>query len=98
MSRMPVRTVLVVVLVAVAVAGGIAAGAAPPHTHGDVPGLYNQEHDLTAFATLGSAAALAETADVRVVASVVSPLPGLAVVPTPGRALRTAPSRAPPRA
>lgn len=85
-------------VVALALAGVLAGGAAPPHAHGDVPGLYNQEHDLTAFATLGSAAALLDSGDILVVAPVVSPAPGFAVTLAPAAAIRAAAPRAPPRA
>ena len=86
------------VLVTLALAGGIAAGAAPSHAHGDVPGLYNQEHDLTAFATLASAATLAEATGALFLAPFVSAAPALPLAIAPARAFGPAASRAPPRA
>ena len=48
---------LPLVLVGLALAGSLLAAASLPHTHSpDLPGLYNQEHDLSYLATFGGAA------------------------------------------
>jgi hypothetical protein len=89
---------LVLMVVAVALAGSIAAGSAPPHAHGDLPGLYNSEHDLVAFATLSSAAALVDRGATLVVAPVTTSALDAVVGTAPATASRAAASRAPPRA
>jgi hypothetical protein len=97
MSPAAVRHPLALLLAALAVAGALAAGAAPPHAHGDIPGLYNQEHDLTAFAALGAVALVAAGAGL-LVALVVSAAFGLPAAAAPDRTALAAASRAPPRA
>lgn len=72
-------------------------GASLPHTHsGAPPGLFNQEHDLTLLATVGTVASADAGAPAVLVVMVVTAVAALAPR-RPARALgSTADPRAPP--
>jgi hypothetical protein len=56
------RRVLITILVGLALAGSLLGAASIPHSHTPGhPGLYNQEHDLSYFATFGGGAPLPDT-------------------------------------
>jgi hypothetical protein len=90
------RAAATLTLVALAVLASVASTGSVPHAHvAGEPALYNQEHDLSTLAALGSAAPL--PAPVAVAAALVV----LAVLPAPPSRLRSRragghASRAPP--
>jgi hypothetical protein len=91
-----VRHPLTLIVVAIALAGLVASGATTPHVH-DAGGVYNQEHDLTAFATL-SGVALPAAAPGVVPVPVVVATTGFVLLAVADTPVRAAASRAPPRA
>ena len=91
------RSVRLSVLIALLVLPLLLQGASLPHTHaGGLDGLFNQEHDLTLLATVGTVAAA--TAHVPVVIPVLT-VKSLTALPAPhgrGMVIGAADSRAPP--
>ena len=56
------RRVLITLLVGLALAGSLLGAASIPHSHTPGhPGLYNQEHDLSYFATFSGGAPLPDS-------------------------------------
>ena len=85
------------ILVALALAGFLLSAASIPHSHGPgIPGLYNQEHDLSYHATFGGGGLLpdAPSAAPLVVLVVLVVAAGAGAAPVAWR--RHADSRAPP--
>lgn len=85
------------ILVSLALAGFLLSAASIPHSHGPgLPGLYNQEHDLSYLATFGAGGLLPDAPS----AAPMIVLVALAVAATAGAVpavwRRHAASRAPP--
>jgi hypothetical protein len=60
-TRHRLETSVTIVLVGLALAGFLLSAASIPHSHAPgLPGLYNQEHDLSYLATFGAGAPLPE--------------------------------------
>ena len=97
MTLSRVGRLLVLLLAAVALVGLIASNATTPHRH-DQGGYYNQEHDLSAFATLSGGSALLAAAPAIVPTPVAAPTPGFVVLAVTAPPVLAAASRAPPRA
>lgn len=75
----------------------VLAGASLPHLHASgEPGLWNQEHDLSLMAALGSAAAQLDAAPALILALALVAALAPVVFRLPGGPLRLADSRAPP--
>jgi len=90
------RSVAGTALAMLALAALVVATGSIPHTHaGRTTGLYNQEHDLAAFAAVGAAAAIPDSGAVAplVVVARATALPTLAPPAAPRSLDR---SRAPP--
>jgi len=90
------RHPLVLLLFAMAFIAVLASGAAMPHAHGDTPGIYNQEHDLTSLATFGGPAAVVATGPAILPTPDVTPAHGflvgaIAETPAPAAACRAPP-------
>jgi len=85
------------ILVGLALAGFLLSAASIPHSHGPgLPGLYNQEHDLSYLATFGGGGLLpdAPSAAPLVVLVILAVVAGAGAAPVVWR--RHADSRAPP--
>lgn len=92
------RHPLVLLLFAMALLAVVASGAAMPHAHGDAPGIYNQEHDLTSLATFGGPAAVLAIGPAIVPTPAVAPAHDLVVRAIAAAPVLAAASRAPPLA
>ena len=101
MSREPAHRhgrVVALVIFSLALLGLIGSAGSVPHTHWSAtPGIFNEDHDLSALATLGSASGLLSQTPSVVPLVMAAPL---AIAPSPtGRAdqtHRSAEPRAPP--
>ena len=85
------------VLVALALVGFLLSAAGIPHSHvPGRPGLYNQEHDLSYFATFGAAAPVPVTPTAAPLVLVVILAVAVVAGPAPATWRRHADFRAPP--
>jgi hypothetical protein len=88
---------LLIVLVGLALAGFLLSAASIPHTHApSLPGLYNQEHDLSYLATFGGGGLVSETPAAAPLVLVVVLAIAAAAGPPPLVSRRHADFRAPP--
>lgn len=85
------------ILVGLALAGFLLSAASIPHTHGPaLPGLYNQEHDLSYLATFGGGAPLPDAPSAAPLVVLVVFVVAASVGAPPIIARRHTDSRAPP--